>query len=105
MDTLNIELADQVDSAQWQWLRAHNERGGLILVDVMLELSQVGERVAADDTTAVQTWLASHLLSKPTAEQVAVWDTTPEKIFSMLVVSPFVLIQELQSDSDNGALL
>ena len=38
-------LAEQVDVAQWQWLRAHNERGALILVERMLELAEVGERV------------------------------------------------------------
>lgn len=93
-------LAGQVDTAQWQWLRAHNERGALILVERMLELVVVGERVVDDDSAAVQTWLASRLLSKPTAEQIAAWDAVPAKPFSMLVVSPFVLIQE-QDHTEN----
>ena len=96
-------LSEQVDVAQWQWLRAHNERGALILVERMLELAEVGERLVADDSAAVQAWLASSLLSKPTAEQVAAWDTAPAKLFSMLVVSPFVLIQE-QVASEDGAV-
>jgi len=91
-------LAAQVDTAQWQWLRAHNERGALILVEGMLELAVVGERLVADDAAAVQSWLASRLVSKPTAEQVAAWNAVPDKLFSMLVVSPFVLIQEQQED-------
>ncbi len=91
---IDQSFADQVDTARWQWLRAHNERGALILVDEMLELAFVGERVAADDTAAVKSWLASTLLSRPTAEQIAAWDVEPEKPFSMLVVSPFVLIQQ-----------
>ncbi|MDK9716308.1 MAG: DUF2288 domain-containing protein [Trichlorobacter sp.] len=95
-------LAEQVDTAQWQWLRAHNERGALILVEGMLELVEVGERLVADDSTAVQSWLASQLLSKPTAEQIAIWNAEPDKLFSMLVVSPFVLIQE-QLAAENGA--
>ena len=95
LDDAMQELAGQIDTAQWQWLRAHNERGALILVERMLELVTVGERVVADDSATVQSWLASHLLSKPTAEQIAAWDAVPEKPFNMLVVSPFVLIQEL----------
>ena len=91
---IDQSFADQIDTAQWQWLRAHNERGALILVEGMLELATVGERVAADDTAAVQSWLASHLLSRPTAEQITAWNLVPEKPFAMLVVSPFVLIQE-----------
>lgn len=91
---IDQSFADQVDTARWQWLRAHNERGALILVDEMLELAFVGERVAADDTATVKSWLASTLLSRPTAEQIAAWDAEPEKPFAMLVVSPFVLIQQ-----------
>ncbi|MDD2501397.1 MAG: DUF2288 domain-containing protein [Geobacter sp.] len=94
-------LAEQVDVAQWQWLRAHNERGALILVERMLELAEVGERLVADDSATVQTWLASSLLLRPTAEQVAVWDAAPGKLFSMLVVSPFVLIQEQDGEDGN----
>lgn len=97
-------LAGQVDTAQWQWLRAHNERGALILVEEMLELVTVGERVVADDSAMVQSWLASHLLSKPTAEQIAAWDAVPAKPFSMLVVSPFVLIQEQVAQEDGTAV-
>lgn len=93
-------LATQIDTAQWQWLRAHNERGALILVERMLELAVVGDRLVADDTAAVQAWLASRLVSKPTVEQITVWDAAPAKLFSMLVVSPFVLIQEQQEDED-----
>lgn len=94
LDGATQGLAEQVDTAQWQWLRAHSERGALILVDGMLELAEVGERLVVDDTATVQAWLASSLLSKPTAEQIAVWDAVPAKPFSMLVVSPFVLIKE-----------
>ena len=101
LDDATQGLAEQVDTAQWQWLRAHNERGALILVEGMLELAEVGERLVADDSATVQAWLSSSLLSKPTAEQVAVWDTVPGKPFSMLVVSPFVLIQE-QDMADGG---
>lgn len=94
MNNQDVGLADQVDTAQWQWLRAHNERGSLIVVDAMLDLAEVGERVAADDSARVQSWLASHLLLKPTMEQITAWNAVPDTLFSMLVVSPFVLIQQ-----------
>ena len=97
-------LAGQVDTAQWQWLRAHNERGALILVEAMLELVTVGERLVADDTAVVQSWMASRLVSKPTAEQIAAWEAVPDKPFSMLVVSPFVLIQEQGQSEDDVAV-
>lgn len=88
------ELALQIDVAQWQWLRPHAERGALILIDPMLELASVGASLAADDRAQVQGWLASGLLVKPAAVQLELWNGQPEKRFSILVISPFVLIQE-----------
>jgi len=92
--TTQEELVVQIDVAQWQWLRAHAERGALILVDTMLELAVVGASLAADDSDQVQGWLASGLLAKPSVTQLDRWNLQPEKRFSMLVISPFVLIQE-----------
>lgn len=87
------ELAQQVDQARWEWLRPHQERGALIVVDAMLELADVGERLAMDDAATVQAWLASQMIAKPTPEQLDAWNQQPQLLFSMLVVSPFVLIQ------------
>ncbi len=92
---LQEELATQIDQAEWKWLKPHNERGSLIIVDTMLELHQVGERLAADDMATIQGWLASRLVSKPDKEQLEAWDANPTKKFEMLVVSPFVLIKDL----------
>ena len=86
--------SEQFDDVQWQWLKNQYEQGALILVDRSLELGMVEDRLAADDTRTVQTWLASHLIAKPTAEQVATWDQEPSWPFSMIVVRPFVLIQD-----------
>lgn len=94
MQVTKEELALQLDQARWEWLRPHHERGALILVDGMLDLAAVGERIAADDTACVQSWLASRMISRPSVEQLAGWDHEPARQFSMLIVSPFVLIQE-----------
>lgn len=93
MQTTKEELAQQIDQARWEWLRPHQERGALIVVDAMLELAEVGERLAADDTGVVQAWLASQMIAKPTPEQLDSWNQQSHMQFSMLVVSPFVLIQ------------
>lgn len=87
------ELSLHIDVAQWQWLRAHNDRGGLIIAARGLDLAEVGARLTADDTTAIQGWLEAKLLAKPSVEQIAAWDSTPSLEFSILIVSPFVLMQ------------
>lgn len=94
MQATRDELAQEVDQAYWEWLKPHCERGALFLVDELLELSEVGARIAADDSAAVQVWLASKLLAKPTAEQIDCWNRQPDRRFAVLVVRPFVLVQE-----------
>jgi hypothetical protein len=89
------ELALSVDEAEWQWLKPHLERDSLITVAAVLDLAEAAERIAADDAAQVGEWIGSNKVGKPTAEQIAVWDTTPQKKFLMLVISPYVLIQEL----------
>lgn len=89
------ELALQVDVAEWGWLRPHGERGGLVVVSSLLDLAEVGARVAADDAAAIQSWIAAGDLGKPTAAQLEAWNAAPDRRFRMLVVSPYVLMQEL----------
>lgn len=89
------ELAHMIDDAEWDWLRTHLERGGLVLVDGSLDLADAALKIARDDASAVGEWIANGMIGKPTAEQIAAWDGDRTKTFSMLVVSPYVLIQEL----------
>jgi hypothetical protein len=89
------ELALQIAEAEWQWLKPHLERGVLITVAAAVDLAEAGERIAADDAQQVGEWIGSGKLGKPTAEEVATWVAEPTKKFLMLVVSPYVLIQEI----------
>ncbi len=88
------ELALTVDEAEWDWLRAHLERGGLIVVAPELDLVDTGSKVASNDAAAVDGLIASGKLAKPSQEQLAAWNEQREKRFSTLIISPFVLIQE-----------
>ncbi|QXE89981.1 DUF2288 domain-containing protein [Geomonas subterranea] len=88
------ELATKVDIADWLSLRAHLERGGVVVVDPLLELAEVGAALAVDDVQKVQRWLSSALLTKPSGEQIQKWDAEKGKIFNCLIISPYVLIQE-----------
>ena len=87
------ELATKIDVADWDMLRAHLERGGLIVVDQMLDLAEAGVLIANVDVKAIERWIASGLLGKPTQPQVELWDQEKGK-FLCLIISPYVLIQE-----------
>lgn len=89
------ELALQVDEAQWQWLKPHLERGALITVADPLDLAEVGARIAADDSLTVSAWIAAGKVGKPTEENIEQWNRDPLKSFLTLIVSPYVLIQEI----------
>lgn len=87
------ELALTVAEAEWQWLKPH--MGRLVTVAAAIDLAEAGERIAADDTLQVSTWVERGIIGKPTAAEIGRWDLTPAKMFLMLVVSPYVLIQEI----------
>lgn len=89
------ELATKADVTDWFTLRAHLERGRLILVDPLLDLAEVGVAIAADDVKSTERWIASGLVGKPSAQQIAEWDAQQGRMFLCLIVSPFVLMQEM----------
>ena len=88
------ELAAKIDVVDWFTLRAHLEKGRLIVVDSLLDLAEAGVAVAVDDVKAIERWIVSGLLGKPTAQQVEEWDAEKGKRFLCLIVSPYVLVQE-----------
>ncbi len=94
MTVSKTELAAKIDVAEWFMLRAHLERGGVVVVDGLLDLAEVGAAVAADEVATIERWLAAGLVGKPTAQQIESWDAAQGKRFLCLIVSPYVLVQE-----------
>ena len=88
------ELALAIDEAEWSWLRVHLGRGGLILVDDCLDLAEAAYKVACDEADIIEKWVFSGIIGKPSESQMHQWDTDYHKKFAMLIVSPYVLIQE-----------
>ena len=83
-----------VSEIEWVWLRSHLERDAVIVVAPDLDLGAAAQRIAADDTGDVAAWIAAGRLSKPSSRQLADWNADPAKRFRMLIVQPYVLIQE-----------
>lgn len=88
------DLYLSIGEAEWSWLKAHLERGGLILVDDSLDLADTALHVASDDTDIIQHLIEEGKLGKPNLSQMRTWDADTNKRFAMLIVSPYVLIQE-----------
>lgn len=94
MVTTKEDLALTIDETEWSWLRAHLERGGLILVNDSLDLAEAALKIAADDVSAIDQWVIDGKIGKPSETQILHWNEDKQKKFSMLIVSPYVLIQE-----------
>lgn len=82
------------ETVPWHWLRPHHERDALWVVATALDLEAVGAALARDDAEAVRAWLADGSLCKPAQEQLDRWEHDPLHPLSMLIVQPFVLVQE-----------
>jgi len=83
-----------VETVAWHWLRPHQQRDALWVVATDLELEAVGAALSRDDAAAVRAWLANGSLCKPDQEQLARWENNPLQTLAMLIVQPFVLVQE-----------
>jgi hypothetical protein len=88
------ELATQIVEAEWGSLRAHLERGGLIVVTGDLELLSVAMCVTGDDSSSIGRWINEGRLAKPSETQIRDWNANPARLFTILITSPYVLIQE-----------
>ena len=88
------EMALTIDETDWSSLRAHLNRGGLILVDDTLDLAETAHKVAADDIELIQQLVENGLIGKPPDSKIRSWEEDKHKKFAMLIVSPYVLFQE-----------
>ncbi|AUX40951.1 hypothetical protein SOCE26_023530 [Sorangium cellulosum] len=87
------QLARTLGEVFWTDLRAHVARDAVILVAADLDLLDVGEAIASNDTATVEAWIADGKLTKPTAEELSRWPLQLELRFMSLVVQPFVLVR------------
>ncbi|MDA3903658.1 MAG: DUF2288 domain-containing protein [Desulfuromusa sp.] len=79
----------------WRELKIHLQRDALIIVAAELDLIEVGVAVADDDKALVEAWIAAGQLGKPTDKQLERWEQEPDNRFQMLIVQPFILIQDV----------
>lgn len=93
-------LVGELAQVEWQVLRAHAQRGALILVSSALDLVEVAARVAEDDREPVSAWIEAGQVGKPSREQCARWEGEPGRRFPALIVQPYVLVQERSASSD-----
>lgn len=88
------KLAKFAGEVDWTYLKPHFERGSLFFVDSSLEMTQVGEAMAKDDSAAIEGWLKTGDLVKIEAIHAFQWEDGKTE-FEAVVISPFVLCRPL----------
>ncbi|MFO7577264.1 MAG: DUF2288 domain-containing protein [Pelovirga sp.] len=95
MEGHHEKFARDLAAVEWRELRIHMRRDALVRVAAELDLVSVAGAVAADEVDRVQGWIAGGQLDKPTCDCLAQWETNLDKPFRMLIVQPYILIQEV----------
>jgi hypothetical protein len=91
------ELTQNLDQAEWEWLIPHVQRDAVIVVALELDLLDVGEAIANDNSPSVQKWIDEQLITKPSIAQIGEWNGDRSKRFHTLIIQPYVLVQEINS--------
>jgi len=91
---LREKLTKELLVAPWKDIRPHFEAGRVYVVSEDLELIEVAVRMVDDDVTQIQSWIISGQITPPNEIQIRSFDQSPEKTFSLLIVQPYVLLQE-----------
>lgn len=93
-DALHKKLQEELDTVDWLALRSQLRRDSVILVAPELDLVEVAWSVARDRAAEVEGWIAAGQLHKPAQAELAAWEQELDKPFRMLIVAPYLLIQE-----------
>ena len=90
---LRVQLQENLDESEWEWLIPHAKRDAIIVVKKGLELIEVGAAVAADDTGKIKVWISKDLIAKPSTEEIDQWNRNRTKRFNTLIIQPYVLVK------------
>ena len=97
MTDIKIQLSEELATIQWQDIIPHAQRDAVIVVNPCLDLLDVGEAIALNNTSKIQAWISESIITKPLSEQLSQWNQNPSTEFNALIVQPFVLVQSFGS--------
>ncbi len=89
-------IEEGVCESDWTALYDHYLRDALIMVDISLNLVDVGLKVANDQTQIMQDWINKGLIGKPIKSQTETWSMDDQKKFLFVIVQPYVLAQVME---------
>jgi len=94
LDDLRDKIDKDIDVTTWKDLRPHAARDKVFLVAPSVPLLDAAVAIASDDAEKVGAWVASGELTRPTAAQLGAWESSLDKPFDCVVLSPYVVATE-----------
>jgi len=97
--TLRQQLESEIGDCLASDLKAHIERGAVVIVAPEIELIDAGLAVAEDDADSVKYWIEKESFRRPKESEIKTWADEPELKFRSVIVRPYVLVQPLANAS------
>lgn len=96
MNTISLEdIKQQLDICVWQLIEPHVEKSNLFIIADELDFAEVALDIVSDNTDRVGSLLAKHQIFRIAPEMSYTWNKIPDKKFRMIVLAPYLLIQEV----------
>ena len=93
MSDIRERLQGDIAKISWQEIIPHAKRDAVVVINQKLDLLDVAEAIALDNTLMVNNWITKNLITKPSMIQLNDWNNSPETKFVTAIVQPFVIIQ------------
>jgi len=89
------DICQQIDVCGWQIIQPHVEKANLFIVADELDFADVAYLIAQDDTEKVRTMINQNHIFRLEPELLYTWNKIPDKKFRLIVLAPYLLIQEV----------
>lgn len=93
MSDLKTQLEKDLATISWQDILPHAKRDAVVVIDQKLEILDVAEAIALDNSSQVNKWILNQLIAKPSEQQLTKWNSEPELVFTTAIVQPYVIIK------------
>ncbi|MEO0336783.1 MAG: DUF2288 domain-containing protein [Pseudomonadota bacterium] len=91
------QLEEDLATAPWSEIKAHYQRGAVIVVTPSQSLVAVGVAFHEDQKTVVEGWLSDGTICKCSDSQAQEFENSDEEpSFEYLILQPFVLVKVIR---------
>jgi len=94
-EAYRTKINQETSRIAWKELQRFFASGATVLVTADLDLVEVAFQIAEDNKHQVEQWLSEGKIGKVTDKQASTWYEADTEVWAV-VVSPYVLIQELK---------